>query len=131
LILAAIGGLALFLFILMPTNAIDNQNPARQAEMIALTLEWGRLAPFSETAYNFSIHTEGNMFTRSFRASFSAPEEDIRKWVAESPGLQEAAIDLTPEGKQRYSIQPGGGANLAEVTIDFKSCTVEIYVSWS
>lgn len=63
LVLIAAGGLVLFLLILlMPSNRTDNQNPARQAEMIALTLEWGRLAPFPTTACNFPIHTEGNAF---------------------------------------------------------------------
>jgi hypothetical protein len=43
LVLIAAGGLVLFLLILlMPSNRTDNQNPAKQAEMIALTLEWGR-----------------------------------------------------------------------------------------
>jgi len=131
LILVVFFGFILIRFNLVLSNRIDNQNPDKQAEMIALTLEWARLAPFPITAYNFSIISEGNTFTRSFRASFNAPEADIRKWVAESPGLQDAVIELTPEGEQIFNIQPGGGANKAEITIDYKSCVVEVFVSWS
>ena len=127
-----IGGIILsWLLFLMPTNSRDNRNPVRQAEMMQLTLEWGRLAPFPTNAENVSIQTEGNQFTRSFRAKFTAPKEAINRWIAASPGLREAKIEETVNGQKTYVIPPGGGANYAEVIIDFDSNEVEVYVSWS
>jgi hypothetical protein len=134
-ILVVAGCLAVLFFVLLApsSNSRDGQNPTRQAEMAAIDIisEWGRLAPFPENAENLLIRAEGNPFTRSFRASFSAPEEEIRTWIAASPGLAEAAVTSTPDGKLKYLISPGGGANYAEVVIDFKSGVVQVYVSWS
>jgi hypothetical protein len=113
------------------TNARDNRNPIRQAEMIDLILEWGRLAPFPVHATNLSVQTEGNPFTRSFRASFSAPEQEIKEWMAKSPGFRNCISQTMPDGRIKYTIEPGGGANYAEAIIDFSINKVEIYVSWS
>lgn len=121
---AAIGAL------LLSSNSRDNQDPSKQKEMMALVLEWGRLAPFPATATNVSIATEGNSFTRTFRASFTAPLQDIEAWISDSPGLNEITPDESSDGISHYIIAPGGGANRAEVTIDYKSGQVEIYVSW-
>jgi hypothetical protein len=99
-------------------------------EEIAITLEWGRLAPFPESERDFTIHATGNMFTRGFRTHFKAPIADIRAWLANSPGTQ----SLTPERKGSqlpYEIKPGGGAQWAEVTVDEKEESVDIYVYWS
>lgn len=129
-----VSGIILLLF-LFPSNSRDNLNPFRQAEMMQLTLEWGRLAPFSvANAENVSIWTEGNQFTRSFRAKFNASDEDTNSWIKASPGLNEATIEETSDGKKKYVIMPGGGANYAEVIIDFKPDQVnevEVYVSWN
>ena len=43
--------------------------------------------------------------------------------------LLDASIEETNDGKQKYIIEPGGGANYAEVIIDLNMVT--IYVSWS
>lgn len=87
LVFAVASGLVvLALFYLAPSNSRDNQNPAKQAEMVQITLEWGQLAPFPAKAQNFFIYTEGNSFTRSFRASFNASDKEIENWIAESPG---------------------------------------------
>jgi len=115
---------------LISSNSRDNQDPAKQKEMMALVLEWGRLAPFLASAINVSIETEGNSFTRSFRASFVAPKQDIQSWIKVSPGLNEATPDELADTKVQYIIAPGGGANKAEVTIDYGLNQVEIYVSW-
>ena len=120
-----------FVWFLTPSNSRDNQDPAKQKEMMALVLEWGRLSPFPTSATNVSIKTEGNSFTRSFRASFTAPKQDIQKWIQNSPGLKETTSDELSDNKVQYIISPGGGANQAEVTIDYGLSQVEIYVSWS
>ena len=130
---AIVSGIVLLIF-LFPSNSRDNRNPVRQAEMMQLTLEWGRLDPFPANAENVSIWTEGNQFTRSFRAKFKASDEDINNWIKASPGLNEATIEETPEGKKKYVIVPGGSANYAEIIIDFKPDRlneVEVYVSWN
>jgi hypothetical protein len=116
---------------LIPTNSRDNQDPSKQKEMMALVLEWGRLAPFPANATNVMVETEGSSFTRSFRASFVAPKQDIQSWIKESPGINEATPEELSDNQICYSIVPGGGANKAEVTIDFILNKVEIYVSWS
>jgi hypothetical protein len=116
--------------VLSSSNSRDNQDHAKQAEMMALVLEWGRLAPFPASATNISIKTEGSSFTRSFRASFIATKQDIETWMNDSPGINEATPEEISKNKVQYIIEPGGGANWAEVTIDFASDKVEIYVSW-
>jgi hypothetical protein len=115
----------------LPSNARDNQNAARQKEMMILVLEWGRLAPFPASATNISIQTEGSSFTRSFRASFSAPKQDIQTWMKASPGINQATLVELSDNKVKYIIAPSGGANSAEVTIDFTLNKVDIYVSSS
>jgi hypothetical protein len=135
-IIAAISTILLFACIafaglfLASSNSRDNQDPAKQKEMMALLLEWGRLAPFPASATNISIKTEGSSFTRSFRASFTAPKQDIEAWIKASPGLNQTTPDGLAGNKVHYVIVPGGGANKAEVTIDSASNQVEIYVSW-
>lgn len=118
-------------FYFLFSNAIDNRNSKRQAEMMALILEWGRLAPFPDSASDISVQTEGNSFTRSFRASFVAPNSDIEKWVLASPGLIESNRQELSSNRLKYIVVPGGGANQAEVIIDFGVNKVDIYVSGS
>src|SRR5690349_7279744 len=74
---------------LVPTNSRDNQDPAKQKEMMALVLEWGQVAPFPTNATNVLIQAEGSSFTRSFRARFTAPKQDIEDWIKSSPGFNE------------------------------------------
>ena len=129
LALAVLLAIATLSFI--PSNARDNRDAARKAEMIALVLEWGRLAPFPASAANLIVETEGSAFTRTFRASFFAPADDIRVWIQNSPGLREAVAEDLADDTDFYRIAPGGGADRAEVRIDYALNRVEIYVSWS
>jgi hypothetical protein len=112
------------------SNSRDNQDPAKQKEMMAIVLEWGRLSPFPASATNVSVETEGNSFTRSFRARFVAPKQDIQSWIKDSPGLNEAVPEELSNNKVKYIITSEGGTNKAEVTIDYILNQVEIYVSW-
>lgn len=113
------------------SNARDNQNPAKQKEMMSSVLEWGRLAPFPASATNVSIATEGSSFTCSFRASFVASKQDIQTWIKQSPGTVGVTPQQFADNKVMYTIAPGSGANRAEVKIDFNLNQVDIYVSWS
>src|SRR5689334_17714845 len=99
--------------------------------MMTLVLEAGRLSPFPPSASHVSIKTEGNSFTRSFRARFTAPKADIESWIKASPGLNETTPNRLSTSKVQYMITAGAGANQAQVTIDFALNEVEIYVSWS
>ena len=123
--------IGIFLFLLVPQNERDNRNSARKTEMVEITLKWARLAPFPQEAENFNIYTEGNAFTRTFKGSFTASEETIKIWVEQSPGLQDAKIDAISEKKKKYIIPPGGGANYAEVVIDYETGKIEFKASWS
>lgn len=64
---------------------------ARQ-DMIRCTLEWGRLAPFPAGAREFTITTEGCLFTRAFRASFKAKPNIIAAWIKASPASRIASL---------------------------------------
>jgi len=99
--------------------------------MIACTLEWGRLAPFPESAREFTIRAEGGMFTRAFRASFTADPEAIEKWLRDSPGTRDVSPEKLPPNRRRFKISPGGGAQGARVTVDDDAHAVAIYVYWS
>ena len=133
----ALAGITLFIVLIAfavlifgSSNSRDNQDLAKQKEMMALVLEWGRLSPFPASATNISVITEGGSFTRSFRASFTASKQDIESWIKDSPGLNETTPDELSDNKVQYIIAPSGGANRAEVTIDYGLNQVEIYVSW-
>lgn len=125
-----VGLISFVVLSLSPTNTRDNQNRAKQKEMMTIVLEWGRLAPFPASATDVSITTEGSSVTRSFRASFIAPKQDIHKWIKESSGINEATPEELSGNKVKYIIVPGGGANRAELTIDYALNKVDIYVSW-
>lgn len=109
----------------------------RDEEALETALEWARLAPLPPSTAELEIETEGSAFTRAFRVSFQAPEEEIEAWAAESPGLQESAPEVGEvgdDGTRTYIIPPGGGAAYAEVTLtplEDGLALVEIYTYWS
>src|SRR5260221_5338364 len=135
-ILAVIGGLVLawsiFVAFLLgfSTNSRVNSNPAKQAEMIELTLKWGQLAPFPHSN-DFFIHTEGNSFTRTFRGSFSDSPEIILKWLKESPGIADGTFETLPDKSVKYILKTGGGASYGEVFVSPDQSHVSFRVSWS
>ena len=98
---------------------------------INTTRMWGRLAPFPKSAQRFTISSEGSMFTRAFRCSFSAPASDIEQWLQQSPGTRETTPATPSPGIRIFKIAPGGGAQWAEVTVDDTEHCVAIYVYWS
>ncbi len=112
------------------SNTRDNKNPIAKKQMTEITSEWARLAPIPDLKTEYNIYTEGNSFTRSFKSSFYLPKADLEKWIKQSTGLCDAEIEVIDNTK-KYTIKPGGGAQYAEVVIDFKKCYVEIYVCWS
>jgi hypothetical protein len=111
------------------SNRRDEMTAEDRKEAMDTTLEWARLAPFPPSAQEVTIKTEGGWFTRSFRSHFKAPKPDLESWIKASPGLLSAESTYA-DGKRKYTIKPGGGANRAEVTIGDNG-SVEIYTSWS
>lgn len=115
-----------------PTNEQDNRNPKKLKEMAVITLEWGRLAPFPTDARNFKIHTEGNMFTRTFKGSFDASREAIVAWLTASPGVKEGTAQSDAEGKfMAYVLQTQPKVSYRRVKVFSNGTHVEFEVSWS
>lgn len=111
------------------SNTRDNISPIAKEQMTEITSEWARIAPIPDSKTEYNIYTEGSSFTRSFKSNFYLPKADLEKWIKQSTGLCDAEIE-TMENTKKYTIKPGGGAQYAEVVIDFKKCYVEIYVYW-
>src|SRR5262245_28830588 len=80
-------GLAALGVLFLPGKDRDKANLLMRVEMGRVAREWGGLAPFPATARHFTIRTEGSMFTRSFRGSFSDTPARVRRWLDASPGV--------------------------------------------
>jgi len=122
--------IVLFSLLLAPTNSRDNNNAVKQAEMVKLILESARLAPFPANEDETTITTEGNMFTRSFRAIFHASDEDVASWIKASPGLRDASVEQGPDGSKKYVISPSDDANYAEMLFNPNTNEVKVSVSY-
>jgi hypothetical protein len=112
-------------------SGLDRDLEGDTDKAIDCVLEWGRLAPFPESAEQLTVTTEGGMFTRGFRVTFVASQEDIFRWLASSAGTKELMPERIEPNTKKYVIEPGGGAAYAEVVIDDKTNLVSVYVSWS
>jgi hypothetical protein len=125
--LAIVAGVAALIFVFnYPTNDRDNANPETRKEMTATTLEWGRLAPFPSTAKDFTIRTEGNSFTRTFRGAFSDDPATIRAWLKSSPGVMEGE-----KNGNTYELKTGEGASYGTIEVSPDGSRVTFRVSWS
>lgn len=92
--------------------------------------QWARMSPLPATANSLYVETRGGPFTREFTVRFHAPLDDVEKWLNDSPGTSSLKPSVT--GKMRvYSVEPGGGAMHAEVTVDDTSGIVMIHTCWS
>ena len=94
------------------------------------TREWARMADFPASATNIDVEITGSMFTREFVVLFDAPAADINNWLAQSAGT----AGVTPEssnGVRKYAIEPGGGAQFAEIQVDDNENRVRIRTYWS
>jgi len=58
-------------------------------------------------------------------------DADIQKWIKQSPGAADAQVSFPKPGVRRFDIQPGGGAQHAEVIVDETKHQVSVYVYWS
>jgi hypothetical protein len=116
---------------LAPTSAPDNANPSKQAEMVDISRRWGQLAPFPNSARGFSIHTEGNAFTRTFRGSFSAESPTVNKWLEDSRGVTQGQKEVQPDHSTKYILKTAEDASYGEVIISPDRTHVSFRVSWS
>ncbi|MEN6370640.1 MAG: hypothetical protein ABFD64_01375 [Armatimonadota bacterium] len=115
---------------LQPTNDRDNHDPAKQKEMLRITLDVGDLAPIPKNAAIKTIKTDGNMFTRSFQVIFTADPKTIKEWLHASNGIQKAKIEKSGS-VLTYVLKPRLSYNYAEVLVDYAASTVTINVEWS
>jgi hypothetical protein len=122
---------ALVIVFVFPCNEIDNRLPFKRAEMSRITREWGRLAPFPDDAQGFTIWTEGNAFTRTFRGSFTSSPAEVDLWLKSSAGVQEGESRLLPDGSHEHILKMGGGASYGTVRVSPDGSRVEFRVSWS
>lgn len=109
----------------------DPVSPLNQTSAIATTQEWARTADFPPGTRNLRVGTEGSMFTREFIVEFEAPAEEIAQWIRDSPGPSAATPDQQDDGSLRYPIDPGGGAQFAEIFVWPELGRVRIRAYWS
>ena len=94
------------------------------------TKEWARLEDFPSSANSLTVEIQGGMFTRGFNVQFDAPLADIEKWLNKSPGT--SSVTPSIDGSIRnYDIEPGGGAQHAELGLDESTGRVTINTYWS
>jgi len=110
---------------------LRSKSKAEAASAMDCVLEWGRLAPFPQSAKDLTITAEGGSFTRAFRAKFTAPPQDINAWIASSLGTKNLVPERAGSSIRKYVIAPGGGAAYAKVVIDDQTNLVTVYVYWS
>ena len=101
-----------------------------QKEIIKITQEWANLTPFPKNAELVSVEKLGSSFTREFRVKFTAPKNDIRKWLNNSPGTS-AATPKKNGDIEKYLINPADGAQFAEVVYNTETNEIYIRVYWS
>ena len=99
--------------------------------MIDTSLTWGRLAEFPTSKKDFIIQTEGSMFTRSFRGSFTDTKDRVAQWLKDSPGVTEGRVESLEDGSTKYHLKMGGGAMAGEVIVSKDGENVNFYVCWS
>ena len=116
-------------FCIFPPNVVMNFIPFYHDKMIQDTVEWCRIDDFP--VQGIEIEVKGSVFSREYVGSFIASKELVDVWVENSPGLQNAKTEILSKGVIKYIITPGGGAQYAEVVIDFEYGKVTFRTYWS
>jgi len=109
----------------------SQSSPINRASALKTTREWARLAPYPKSAHRFDIEIKGSMFTREFTVLFEGSPEDIKNWIKASPGTKDTTPINNADGSVCYKIEPGGGAQFAELTLDSNGKVVRIHTYWS
>jgi len=103
---------------------------SNEESSIQTSLKWARMAPLPENSYNIEVTPSGSSFTQEFLVSFRATENEINAWLSKSPGIQDAEI-VTRNNGVTYKVTPGGGAQFAEVKVNWDTLVVKIRAYWS
>ncbi len=112
-----------------PSTRTESTTSRSDADAIATARRWCQLADLPASAHSITVVTEGNMMTREFTITFRAPVEDIRSWLAASPGIDVADI---PTDEPTYTLTPTlQEATFGEVAVDEFTHTVIIHTYWS
>ena len=109
----------------------DTESPLNRESAFATVYEWARLSPIPNSSTNVSISAGGTMFSRAFTLEFDAPKADISSWLSNSPGTIGVTPTTTPKGEAHYQIDPGGGAQKAELFVSPDGTHVRVYTYWS
>ncbi|NLE39277.1 MAG: hypothetical protein GX621_14735 [Pirellulaceae bacterium] len=109
----------------------DVNSPLNRDSAFACVYEWGRLSPVPASSTDVLIETTGSMLSREFRLEFTASKSDIDAWLLQSPGTQNVSPQTDPAGWRRYEIDPGGGAQHAELKVSPEGTRVQVRVYWS
>lgn len=109
-------------------NDRDNSNVYTQQEMLKTIMKSGNLAPIPKSAKIRSIKTEGSMFTRSFRLTFDSDVDTIHKWLYASHIIK-STKNTAVDGMKKYVLNVKDGYSYGEINVDYKKCTVAVYVS--
>ena len=112
-----------------PVGYFVCQHYLKQSQ-ISTTLDWARMNHVPPSATNIRISTQGSMFTREFTLKFDAPETDMREWLENSPGT-ESVRPVVRGTVETYKIEPGGGAQHAELQYDKQKGRVIVTTYWS
>ena len=131
LITGAFALAATFSLILLGWSLFGVGSPFHRASALRVTCEWARLDPIPRSATNIRFASKGSMFTREFDVSFSAPPEDIERWIDHSPGTSSSTPTINKNGTAIYAIVPDGGAAFAEVRVSKNGGIVRIHTYWS
>jgi hypothetical protein len=124
-----VGGIVLLDVLFDPTPR--EVYPHERASAERAVQVWGRLEPFPTTAQEVKYMIAGSDFTRCYDATFIAPPEDIEEWLKSSPGTRETTPTIPAPGVRLFKITPGGGGNVAELTVDDNEHRVRVRVEWS
>ena len=103
----------------------------RNRSAIETTLEWARLAPLPVSMVKVHVDVTGSMGTREFRLTFRAQPDIVAEWLKSSDGILDAEVSKHANMLTKYAIQPGGGAQFAQVIVYPKIGQVEIRAYWS
>ena len=107
------------------------RSPINRRSALATAREWARLAAYPGSAGRIDVEIGGSAFSREFIIEFTGLADDIADWIKASPGTKDVIPVTNADGSVLYKIQPGGGAQFAEVILYDNGKTVRIRTFWS
>ena len=97
---------------------------------IEASLAWSRMRALPATAEQVETTVMGSTFSREVEVSFYGSRESIETWIEDSPGTRNATVSEVGN-ISTYEIEPGEGAQFAQVTVNWTALTVTIHAYWS